>query len=566
MWKLFGGAIVLILATAPWSFPLGQSTRVILTSDDVFDQEQSKKNREEQLAKQTRLKEEVLADIKPKTWLEKIWFRVRVLVRAASLAILFAPPILLAPIAYIVPPFRNIWFRILHSCIGQAGGCWIKLGQWATTRPDLFPPSLISIFSNFQDQCQPHSFAYTRQVIRENYYMELEELFDEFSTKPIAVGAIAQVYRAKLRHYFADNMDYTNHKKRSGKSRDYSYTHENEVAVKILHPDIASNIQLDLAVLSLGALVLSTLPGAQWLGLSDTVEQFATSMIAQVDLRLEAKNLIRFGENFENHPNVIFPRAIEQLSRKQALVETFEEGESLNTFLTGCKDKNLRNTFADLGLDTYLNMLLVHNFIHADMHPGNLLVAKESKTLILLDVGLVCELSDMDWLHFKSLMTSVVVGDGREAARLMLEHTMKEAQMSAENREHFTTEMALLYGEIRHSRMVDLDLGQFFGRLLDIVRRYQVRHDPNFTTLLVSTTVLEGIGRQLDPSINILDKSMPYLLWSEKANLHDRLTYAKIFFNDWFKHSDSSELPLYDKLYRFFKPVIDSTAVLRSKL
>ncbi|MBN8770702.1 MAG: hypothetical protein J0I46_03990, partial [Thiobacillus sp.] len=171
---------------------------------------------------------------------------------------------------------------------------------------------------HLQDNCTPHSFAHTREIIRENYQAELEELFDDFSPTPVAVGAIAQVYRARL--------------KLTGE----------EVAVKVLHPHVTSSIQVDLAIMNLGARTIGLLPGAEWLGLTDAIEQFGTTMTGQVDMTFEARNLMRFAQNFAGDPHIVFPRVIDRMSTKQVLVETWEYGQPLSGYLKLSADSTER--------------------------------------------------------------------------------------------------------------------------------------------------------------------------------------------------------------------------------
>ena len=397
---------------------------------------------------------------------------------------------------------------------------------------------MLNQLDRLQDQCSPHSLEETREIIRENYNAELEDLFDDFGKTPIAVGAIAQVYHARL--------------KLTGE----------EVAVKVLHPRIQSSLQIDLNIMSIGAALLSLFPGMEWCGLNDAIEQFGSTMLGQVDMTFEARNLMRFGQNFAGDPHVVLPKVIDKMSTKQVLVETFEFGQPLTTFLNSCADPEQRRILAHIGLRSFLTMLLVHNFIHADMHPGNLLVRQDPKTdklqLVILDVGLICELSEVDWLNFKMLFKCIVKGDGRAGADLMVEHA-PQTQITPENRALFTEEMNTLFTHLRTHKLSDIDIGIFLSQMLDVVRRYKVRINTNVTTLVVGTVVLEGIGRQLDTDINILDQSIPFLIWSEKATLQDRLIFIREKVRDEFERDDSKDTPLVTKMFNLFgKPLIDS--------
>lgn len=530
--------VVIMMVTAPWTIPLLQTTQRILTSEDEIQFERSKHNGDTRIDYERALREQVLVEVKPRTWLQRRLLELRMFFRMLQLGLIFTPAIALSVIAACVPFIRPLWWSLLQSSVDMAGGCWIKLGQWATTRPDIFPRSMLDQFDQLQDQCSPHSFEDTREIIRKNYNAEIEELFEDFSPTPIAVGAIAQVYRAKL--------------KLTGE----------EVAVKVLHPYITSSIQVDLAIMNLGASVIGLIPGSEWLGLQDAVEQFGTTMIAQVDMTFEARNLMRFAQNFKGDPNIVFPKVIDRMSTKAVLVETFEYGQPLATYLKSSTDEQERKSLAKIGLRTYLTMLLVHNFIHADMHPGNLLVRKDPKTsqmqLVLLDVGLICELSDLDWLHFKMLFKCIVQGDGRGGAELMVEHA-RQTKIKPNERVLFTEEMHSLFTQLRENKLSDIDIGLFLSQMLDVVRRYKVRIDTNFTTLVVGTVLLEGIGRQLDSSINILDQSIPFLVWSEKATIQDRMIFMREKIRDEFERDDTKDVPLSTKFYNlFWKPLFES--------
>jgi aarF domain-containing kinase len=153
-------------------------------------------------------------------------------------------------------------------------------------------------------------------------------------------------------------------------------------------------------------------------------------------LRLEAQHLIRFRENFKNWPKVVFPKPIMPLNVSSALlVETYEEGEPVNPYLHTKTDIN--SEIASIGLNAYMKMMLIDNYIHAgtifivcnllkrlDLHPGNILVRRngDQVQLVILDVGLITELSQTDASHFVELFKDIVKGDGRHGTELMIKY------------------------------------------------------------------------------------------------------------------------------------------------
>jgi len=269
----------------------------------------------------------------------------------------------------------------------------------------------------------------------------------------------------------------------------------------------------------------------KWASIKEALDQFASSMKAQIDLIREAHNLQIFNKNFVSYEGVTFPKLIDHFVTKRVLVETFEDGEPLANFLNS-NNKQItkeKTQLARLGLHAYLKMMLVDNFVHADLHPGNILVRKNERNrpeIVLLDVGLVTHLSDVDWEHFKALFRAIVRGDGRGGADLMIKYA-PETEIKPNEIEKFEDEMARIFKEVRQSKLATVSVGDFLLNILHVVSRYKVRLKPNIATLIVGTVVLEGIGKQLDPNINILDESVPFLFQSPKLSLVQKLVFLK---------------------------------------
>lgn len=274
------------------------------------------------------------------------------LLRAFHLAILFTPSIAMAPFAdSFGPNFRKLWLQVVHRTLERAGPAFIKWGQWAATRPDLFPRDLCTELSKLHMKAPEHSFAYTKKTIERAFGRKIIEIFDDFEEEPVASGSIAQVHRASLRSQYRGRN-----------------TKPILVAVKVRHPGVGESIKRDFEIINVVAKISGVIPALKWLRLDESVQQFAVFMMSQVDLAREAANLSRFIYNFRSWKDVSFPKPVYPLVHPAVLVETFEHGESVAHYVDELEgNERLKSSLAHIGTHALLKMLLVTittSFLH----------------------------------------------------------------------------------------------------------------------------------------------------------------------------------------------------------
>lgn len=439
------------------------------------------------------------------------------LVRAFYLAILFSPSISMAPFAEVLGPrFRKMWLQVIHRTLERAGPAFIKWGQWAATRPDLFPRDLCAELSKLHSKAPEHNFAYTKKAVEKAFGRKLSEIFDEFEQIPVASGSIAQVHRASMKSRYPGRE-----------------IKPMKVAVKVRHPGVGDSIRRDFEIINIVAKLSGFIPSLKWLRLDESVQQFAVFMMSQVDLAREAAHLSRFIYNFRRWKNVSFPKPVYPLVHPAVLVETFEEGESVAHYVDELQGhERLKSALAHIGTHALLKMLLVDNFMHADMHPGNILVRvpqqkssrkrifKSKPHLIFLDVGMTAELSQNDKLNLLEFFKAIARRDGTTAARCTLNLSKKQ---NCPNPDAFIKEVKESFdfwgtpeGDLVHP-------GDCMTQLLEQVRRHRVNIDGNVCTAMVTTLVLEGWQRKLDPDYNIMRTLQTLLL---KADWAKDLSYT----------------------------------------
>ena len=471
------------------------------------------------------------------------------------------------------------WYWFLVSSMERAGAAFIKLGQWAASRTDIFPTQLCMIMSSLHSDAPAHSLHITKKTIERAFNMKFEDIFDEFQEKPLGVGAIAQVYKAKLKPSLADveeDLAAQPHSLRERAQRALKTVDpilkktpqrvpSNYVAIKVLHPKIERVVRRDLRIMGFFASIVNAIPTMEWLSFPDEVKQFGEMMRLQLDLRIEAANLTIFRRNFRNRTTAWFPYPYTQYTTRQVLVEEFATGIPMEHFLQnggGVFQKEI----ADEGLDAFLHMLLIDNFIHADLHPGNIMVrfykpakidvksklptALQSSTtnikaaeiregedvtetvlarlrpyrhqkdqwtqtlsqidhegfrpqLIFIDTGLVTELNESNRRNFLDLFKAVAEFDGYKAGHLMVERCRQPSAVI--DKEIFALRMQhLVLGvKSRTFALGNIKIGDILNEVLSMVRGHHVRLEGDFVNVVLSILLLEGIGRSLDPDLDL---------------------------------------------------------------
>lgn len=497
------------------------------------------------------------------------------------------------------------WFNFLVKQMERAGPTFIKLAQWAGSRQDLFPESLCERLGKLHSNGKPHTLRYTKRVIESVFGRKFDDIFVEFREEPLGIGAVAQVYKAKLR---PDVIPPSESRRMKGRQRSLSRSKarvvkettaptgesatapdaasssssaipDASVAIKILHPKVHRTIARDIRIMKFFAHLINVFPGAEWLSFPEEVEVFAGMMFSQLDLRNEAKNLLRFEDNFSARKEPIsFPRPLSKFSTKELLIEQYEDAVPLKHFLNN-GGAGFDHRIATLGLDTFLNMLLLDNFTHADLHPGNIMIKFFHPTrasqfhafvsrllapfdsdyrpggpkgpqsaddqaedhvvtrlqslkhdqeawlaeldrldsvgyqpeLVLLDAGLTVELSPLNRRNFLDLFSAVAEFDGELAGTLMVERCRTPELVI--DKDAFALKMQRLIMSVKSKTfsLAQIKISDVLSQVLMAVRDHHVKMEADFVNTVISILLLEGIGRQLDPGMDLFASSLPIL-------------------------------------------------------
>eukprot|EP01039_Chlorochromonas_danica_P008582 gene8583-9455_t len=461
---------------------------------------------------------------------------VRYIQRVMTYLLYGAPLVGLVPASYMLgesfPEVEQLTWRYLVWAIQHLGPCFIKLAQWASTRPDLFPPSLIEKIEVLQDD------------VKVNYSMDTVErtlaaaFGSDWKTRlrldptPLGSGSVAQVFKGFLKQ-----------------SKE-----ELEVAIKMIHPHVEQLIRTDMELLSIFADFVDLMPSLEILALGDTCRQFAQSMNLQLDLRLEANHLRTFNKRFSADDWVVFPKPIEGFITKNVLVETLMEGDPIKSFLSLADDvssyaRNLKKKLSDLGCRLILKMVFFDNYIHGDLHPGNILVQLQPNgepRLVVLDCGIVYSSpTEKEHEELRDICLAFMQHDGYLAGKLMLEKAQRRSleilSKSKQGLQQISDRLSLQEANVLErddafcrgvqQLVIDAESQNYFEhmsdylvRICDLSRVHNVRLDTGYFKIAMALKVAEGIALALDRNLDLISKCIPIVL---KAKAMQAMGLAK---------------------------------------
>uniref|UniRef100_A0A452J477 ABC1 atypical kinase-like domain-containing protein n=1 Tax=Gopherus agassizii TaxID=38772 RepID=A0A452J477_9SAUR len=484
---------------------------------------------------------------------------LRLGLRACVLLLKFGPLLLLYPVTYLSSGFAALWLHLLLKATESSGPTYIKLGQWACTRRDLFSEEFCIKFSKLHVKVTPHPWVYTKHFLRRAFGEDWKRVLKFKSKEPIGSGCVAQVYEAYADATTIDDPQFEELVKNSetesafeawevsglrgffrwpwkGKAGESLEDGSADHSLKEEHFDEGINRNATSEGRMSGSQLTANISSIDSLDAMDHLIPVAIKL----DLRYEARNLERFQKNFLDVDFVKFPTPLRPFVTRNILVETFEESQPISQYLHVDISSELKKRLAKMGIDMLLKMVFVDNFVHADLHPGNILVqgtahfsigCKDQTSIVdmcdtlivevwpspcplrlmLLDAGIVAELQGADLQNFKSVFTAVVQGQGERVAELILHHARAN---QCKDIERFKVEMAELVTKARMNTVAlgKLQVANLLSSVFKLLITHKVKLESNFASVVFAIMVLEGLARSLDPELDILEAAKPLLI------------------------------------------------------
>ncbi|WP_137937026.1 ubiquinone biosynthesis regulatory protein kinase UbiB [Chitinivorax sp. B] len=371
----------------------------------------------------------------------------------------------------------------LRRALERLGPIFVKFGQVLSTRRDLMPPDIADELARLQDRVPSFDSALAREVLLRNLGLPPEVVFKRFDEKPVASASVAQVHYAVL-------------------------PDDQEVAVKILRPGILPIIDQDLALMRIMAgLVEWLFSDGKRLRPREVVAEFDKHLHDELDLMREAANASQLRRNFLHSHMLIVPEVHWDYCSREVMVLQWMRGTPIGQIDRLRADGIDLKKLSRYGVEIFFTQVFRDGFFHADMHPGNIFAAADGR-YIALDFGIVGTLTDFD-KHY--LAVNFLAFFNRDYKRVATAH-IESGWVPPETRvEELEAAVRTVCEPIFDRPLSEISFGQVLLRLFETSRRFNVEIQPQLVLLQKTLLNVEGLGRQLNPDLDLWQTAKPFL-------------------------------------------------------
>ncbi len=377
----------------------------------------------------------------------------------------------------------------LAKALGRLGPSHVKFGQFLATRPDVVGTKLARDLERLQDRMPPFPTEQAKAMIAATLDAPFETIFSAFS-EPVAAASVAQVHKAVLRA--------------TGET----------VAVKVLRPGVHRQFRKDLDAFHGGARIAEAyLPGMERLKPTAIVEVLERSVAMELDLRLEAAALSEMAENIRDDVGFRIPRPHWELTGRDVLTMEWIDGIPLTD----------HEALAAAGLDlpalgrsvieSFLRQAIRDGFFHADMHQGNLF-ADRAGNLVAVDFGIMGRIGEKERRFLAEILFGFITRDYKRVAEVHFEAGYVPAKHSVDD---FAQAIRAIGEPIHQRRADEISMAKLLTLLFEITELFDMKTRPELVMLQKTMVVVEGVGRTLDPKLDMWRTAEPVVRgWIER--------------------------------------------------
>ncbi|MFL5537868.1 MAG: ABC1 kinase family protein, partial [Longimicrobiaceae bacterium] len=380
------------------------------------------------------------------------------------------------------------------------GPTYIKLGQIMAIREDLLPRSITSELANLFDRLPAIPFVQVREIIEESLGRPLEELYRAVDEKPLGSASIAQAHRAE--------------------------TLEGEVVVvKVIKPGVAEMIESDLTLLGMvGGFLQWVLPRYQP---RQIIAEFSAYTRKEVDYTFEADNAETFAANFRDLEDVAFPRIHRALSSRNVLTMEFMDGLKPGSEAASALSQAERERVIDLGAASIIRMLYRDGFFHADLHAGNLMIFPGKRVKMgFIDLGMVGRFEERTRRQMLYYFHALVSGDVDGATRYLADMATVGKGGDPQGFRRAVTDLSRRF--VTHAARGEISIAQLILESVGLGGRYRVFFPVEMTLMVKALVTFEGVGRTLDPQLDVAAVSQKHVSKIFQQQFDPRLLLRQI--------------------------------------
>jgi ubiquinone biosynthesis protein len=374
--------------------------------------------------------------------------------------------------------------RRVREMLDELGPTFVKFGQLLSTRPDIVPPDILAELRMLQDDARPEPFERVGAVVEAELGLTVEQVYAEFEDRPIAAASIGQVHRARL-------------------------PGGQEVVVKVQRPDAERQIEADIQLLYQAARVArDRIRRLQFIDLVETVDEFARTVRRELDYGIEARNAEVFRRNFAGDERVWVPRIFWRYTTPRVLTMERVEGSSLRHLDLSDWAAGDRLTLANRVTETWMEMVFVHGFFHADPHPANILV-RDPDHISLVDFGMTEQLSPRDREAAVRLLLDII---NQDAERLPRRLRALGVRYPRGKEEELGDRLAVILQRYSASAIGEIDAREVLREIFQTVYRTGVTLPARWVMLDKTLATLAGVALEVYPDLNVFEVARPYAL------------------------------------------------------
>lgn len=381
----------------------------------------------------------------------------------------------------------------MRMALEELGPTFVKLGQVMATRVDLFPPAWIAEFEKLQADVPPVPFELLLPTLERALGRSPFDVFRDIETTACAAASIAQVHRARLQDGSA-------------------------VVLKVRRPGIREKIDADLRLLArIADLIEAEVPEARRYRPVEIAAQFAKSLQRELDFTTEARNIERFAKNFARDPHIVIPRIYPEWTSEALLVQEHIAGIPAND-PAAVKAAGLdRKVLAARGADSFLKMIVIDGFFHADPHPGNVFYLPDHR-VVIIDYGMVGRLSPQR----RNQVVDLLAGVARMAEEPMLDVLLDWAGDAYVDEGKLAADVNELLFDYEGVSLRDIRIGVVIRQFAAIMREHSIVLPSDLSLIFKALITLEGLGRQYDPDLHIINHLAPLVRSALRERYHPR--------------------------------------------